>query len=209
MMMQLYLSKLEHVWFELHQHYHFSDPQKILNILIAAYSEKQRAYHTVQHIYECLILFESIRSELNDVYAVALAIYFHDVIYDPQAKDNELKSAELFEQCMAQDLTVNTVQKIKQWILATQKHVSTDVPDLQFLLDIDLAILAATPERFTEYEQQIQQEYSWVDPQVYSIKRKEVLRHFYQTKPLYQTAYFQKNFDLRAKQNLKQILDIA
>ncbi|MEB3865067.1 MULTISPECIES: metal-dependent hydrolase [Acinetobacter] len=208
-MMQLYLSKLEHVWFELHQYYHLSGPQKILDILIAAYSEKQRAYHTVQHLYECLILFESIRAELNDAPAVALAIYFHDVIYDPQAKDNELKSAELFEQYMAQDLPVNTVQKIKQWILATQKHVSTDVPDLQFLLDIDLAILAATPERFTEYEQQIQQEYSWVDPQVYSTKRKEVLRHFYQSKPLYQTAYFQKNFELRAKQNLKHILDIA
>jgi len=208
-MMQLYLSKLEHIWFELYQYYHFSEPQKILDIFIAAYSEKQRAYHTVQHLYECLILFESIRSELNDAHAVALAIYFHDVIYDPQAKDNELKSAELFEQYMAQDLPVNTVQKIKQWILATQKHVSTDELDLQFLLDIDLAILAATPERFMQYEQQIQQEYAWVDPEVYSIKRKEVLAQFYQSEPLYQTTYFQQNFELRAKQNLKQILDIT
>ncbi|WP_336169738.1 HD domain-containing protein [Acinetobacter sp. 161(2023)] len=207
MMMQLYLSKLEHVWFELHQHYQFSEPQKILNILIAAYSEKQRAYHTVQHIYECLNLLESIRSELNDPYAVALALWFHDVIYDPQAKDNELKSVDLFEQCMVQDLPVNTVQKIKRWILATQKHISTDETDLQFLLDIDLAILAAAPERFMQYEQQIQQEYAWVDPEVYSIKRKEVLVHFYQSEPLYQTGYFQKNFELNAKQNLKQILE--
>lgn len=62
------------------------------------------------------------------------------------------------------------------------------------MLDIDLAILAATPERFIQYEQQIQQEYSWVDPEVYSIKRKEVLMNFYQSEPLYQTAYFQKEF---------------
>ncbi|EOQ64979.1 hypothetical protein F935_00635 [Acinetobacter calcoaceticus ANC 3811] len=209
MMMQLYLSKLEHVWFELHQHYRFSEPQNFLNILIAAYSEKQRAYHTVQHIYECLNLLESIRSELNDPYAVALALWFHDVIYDPQAKDNELKSAELFEQCMAQDLPVNTVQKIKRWILATQKHISTDETDLQFLLDIDLAILAAAPERFMQYEQQIQQEYAWVNPEVYLIKRKEVLAHFYQSEPLYQTTYFQKNFELNAKQNLKSTLGLA
>jgi len=207
MMMQLYLSKLEQVWFELHQHYHFSEPQKIFNILIAAYSEKQRAYHTVQHIYECVHLLEAIRSELTDTHAVALALWFHDAIYEPQAKDNELKSAELFEQCMTQDLPVNTVQKIKCWILATQKHASTDETDLQFLLDIDLAILAATPERFIQYEQQIQQEYAWVDPEVYSIKRKEVLAHFYQTEPLYQTTYFQKNFELNAKKNLKQILE--
>lgn len=44
MMMQLYLSKLKHVWFELHQHYDFSEPQQIYNELIAAYSERQRAY---------------------------------------------------------------------------------------------------------------------------------------------------------------------
>lgn len=144
MLIQLYLLKLELFWFELHQHYHFSEPQKILNELIAAYSEKQRAYHTVQHLYECLSLIETIQSELNDPYAVALALWFHDVVYEPQALDNELKSAELFEQLMAQDLQLDTMQKIKRWILATQKHAPTGETDLQFLLDIDLAILAAT-----------------------------------------------------------------
>ncbi|MCZ1178129.1 HD domain-containing protein [Acinetobacter pittii] len=207
MTMQLYLSKLKHVWFELHQYYNFSEPQKIYDELIAAYSEKQRAYHTVQHLYECLSLMEAVQYELNDPYAVALALWFHDVIYDPQAPDNELKSAELFEQLMAQDLSFDTLKKIKRWILATQKHALTDETDLQFLLDIDLAILAATPERFIQYEQQIQQEYSWVDPEVYSIKRKQVLIHFYQSESLYQTVYFQKNFELNAKDNLRRILE--
>lgn len=207
MTMQLYLSKLKHVWFELHQYYNFSEPQKIYDELIAAYSEKQRAYHTVQHLYECLSLMEAVQYELNDPYAVALALWFHDAVYDPEAKDNELKSAELFEQLMAQDLSFETLEKIKRWILATQKHALTDEIDLQFLLDIDLAILAATPERFIQYEQQIQQEYSWVDPEVYAIKRKEVLMHFYQSEPLYQTVYFQKNFELNAKDNLRQILE--
>ncbi|WP_343568342.1 metal-dependent hydrolase [Acinetobacter sp.] len=207
MMMQLYLSKLKHAWFELHQHYDFSEPQKIYHELIAIYSEKQRAYHTVQHLYECLSLMGAVQYELNDPYAVALALWFHDAVYDPEAKDNELKSAELFEQLMAQDLSFDTLEKIKRWILATQKHALTDETDLQFLLDIDLAILAATPERFIQYEQQIQQEYSWVDPEVYSIKRKQVLIHFYQSEPLYQTVYFQKNFELNAKDNLRRILE--
>lgn len=205
--MQQYLAVLEKSWFELHQHYHFSEPQKIFNKLIAAYREKQRAYHTVQHLYECLMLFESIRPDLNDADAVALALWFHDAVYDPQAKDNELKSAELFEQYLAQDLSADDVQKIIRWILATQRHEATDELDLQFLLDIDLAVLAASPERFAEYEQQIQQEYAWVDPDVYSIKRKEVLTHFYQTEPLYQTEYFQHSFEQRAKMNLKNIIE--
>lgn len=209
--MQQYLTVLEKSWFELHQHYHFSEPQKIFNKLIIAYSEKQRAYHTVQHLYECLVLFESIRNDLNDADAdadaVALALWFHDAVYDPQAKDNELKSAELFEHYLVQDLPVDIVGKIKRWIVATQKHASTDELDLQFLLDIDLAILAASPDRFEEYEQQIQKEYAWVGSEVYSIKRKEVLAHFYQTEPLYQTEYFQQNFEQSAKNNLKNIIE--
>ncbi|MCY6411322.1 metal-dependent hydrolase [Acinetobacter sp. VNH17] len=204
--MQQYFPALEQSWFELHQYYHFSEPQKMLNKLISAYSEKQRAYHTVQHLYECLSLLESIKKYLNDAHAVALALWFHDAVYDPKAKDNELKSAELFEQYLAADLSHQTVIKIKQWILATQKHAPTDELDLQFLLDIDLAILASSPARFVEYEQQIQQEYAWVDPEIYSVKRKEVLRHFYQTGPLYQTEYFQMNFEQRAKSNLKNII---
>lgn len=201
--MQQYLSLLEKSWFELHQHYHFSEPQKVFNKLIAAYSEKQRAYHTLQHLYECLVLLESIRSDLNDVNAVLLALWFHDAVYDPQAKDNELKSAELFEQYLAQDLSIDIVEKIKLWIIATQKHEATNELDLQFLLDIDLAILAASSDRFAEYERQIQKEYAWVDPDIYLIKRKQVLAHFYQTEPLYQTEYFQQNFEQRAKENLK------
>lgn len=205
--MQQYLSALEKSWFELHQYYHFSEPQKVFNKLIAAYSEKQRAYHTLQHLYECLILLESIRSDLSDANAVELALWFHDAVYDPQAKDNELKSAELLEQYLAQDLSIDIVQKIKRWIIATQKHEATDELDLQFLLDIDLAILAASPARFAEYEQQIRQEYAWVDPDVYSIKRIEVLAHFYQTEQLYQTEYFQQNFEQSAKSNLKNIIE--
>lgn len=206
--MQQYLSLLEKSWFELHRHYHFSEPQKVFNKLVAAYSEKQRAYHTLQHLYECLVLLDSIRSDLKDAYSVELALWFHDAIYDPQAKDNELKSTELFEEYLAQDLSVEIVEKIKRWIIATQKHEATNELDLQFLLDIDLAILAASPARFAEYEQQIQQEYAWVDPDVYAIKRKEVLAHFYQTAPLYQTEYFQISFEQRAKQNLNRILNI-
>ncbi|MDH1375752.1 metal-dependent hydrolase [Acinetobacter junii] len=205
--MQQYLTVLEKSWFELHRHYHFSEPQKIFNKLIAAYSEKQRAYHTLQHLYECLVFLDLIRADLNDAYAVALALWFHDAVYDPQAKDNELKSAELFEQYLSQDLSIDIVQKIKRWILATQMHKATDELDLQFLLDIDLAILAASPERFAEYEQQIQQEYAWIDPDIYLIKRKQVLAHFYQTEPLYQTEYFQHSFEQRAKMNLKNIIE--
>ena len=173
-----------------------------------AYSKKSRHYHNLTHLKQMIESFEVYRNKLENPNEVLFSIFYHDIVYSSSRKDNELKSAELFEQYLAQDLSIDIVQKIKRWIIATQKHEATDELDLQFLLDIDLAILAASPERFDEYEQQIQQEYAWVDPDIYSIKRKEVLVHFYQTEPLYQTEYFQQNFERKAKQNLKRILNI-
>jgi predicted metal-dependent HD superfamily phosphohydrolase len=69
-----------------------------------------------------------------------------------------------------------------------------------------LAILAALPERFAEYEQQIQQEYSWVDADLYRVKRAEVLNYFLEMKPLYQTEYFRDLLQAQAKYNLTSSL---
>ena len=80
--------------------------------------------------------------------------------------------------------------------------------DLKYLLDLDLAILGTSAPRFAEYEQQIQQEYAWVNPRVYQQKRAEVLRQFYQQKPLFQTRYFQQKFEEAAKNNLKAALNL-
>ena len=75
-------------------------------------------------------------------------------------------------------------------------------PGLLLLLLLFPVLVQATE---SVYEQQIQQEYAWVEPELYAVKRKEVLQHFYQTQPLYQTEYFQQNFELQAKQNLNRV----
>ena len=43
-------------------------------ILVARYSEPQRAYHTLQHIENCLKEFEDVRHLANDPDAIELAI---------------------------------------------------------------------------------------------------------------------------------------
>ena len=69
---------------------------------------------------------------------------------------------------------------------------------------MDLAILGSAAPRFAEYERQIQQEYTWVEPELYKVKRAEVLQYFYQMRPLYQTEYFQILLEQTAKSNLSQ-----
>ena len=45
--------------------------------------------------------------------------------------------------------------------------------------------------------------YVWVEPELYAVKRKEVLRSFYENQPIYQTKYFQEKFEQKARKNLK------
>ena len=203
-----YLKFFEQHWCNFQQQYHL-DPtqaQRIYAVLEQAYTEPQRAYHSVQHIVECLDLVNRVQDQLQDACAVQWAIWFHDVVYDVQAIDNESQSAVLMRQQCAEILPLVQCDKVAHWIEATQHHQPSLDQDLNFLLDIDLAILASPTTRFAEYEQQIRQEYAWVADEIYTHKRAEVLRHFYQATPLYQTEYFQQQFEASAKQNLAQAL---
>ena len=67
--------------------------------LVDSYSEPKRFYHTLFHIEHCLSLLDKINPELqNPRGGLELAIWFHDVVYQPGAKDIEQRSADL---CMA------------------------------------------------------------------------------------------------------------
>ncbi len=202
--MSQYLQKFKQHWVQFQQQYQLDSlrAQQLYAQLAQAYAESQRHYHTVQHIVECLDLFHQVKAQLSDPFAVELAIWFHDVVYDPKASDNEAQSAIFMQQCCHDFIPTAIVEKIGAWIEATQQHRPSTDADLNFLLDIDLAILASSPSRFTAYETQIQQEYHWVEATVYKEKRAAVLRYFHEMQPLYQTAYFQEKYELRAKQNL-------
>ena len=174
--------------------------------LLKAYTEPHRAYHTVQHIVECLDLFHQIKHLLIDSFAVELAIWFHDFIYQAQANDNELQSA-IHMQKLCQTLNpIISLEKVHDWIIATQQHQASTDSDLQYLLDIDLAILGSPATRFAEYQQQIRFEYSWVDADVYQRKRTAVLQHFYDLQPIYRTQIIQTQLEQQARVNLNQAI---
>ncbi len=181
-----------------------SDGKNVYELLSQAYTEPQRYYHTQQHIVECLAHFDKIQHLLHDPLAVEIAIWFHDLVYDPKASDNELQSAELMKQVCQRFLSKVQLEKVYTWIMETQKHQASTDTDLNYLLDIDLAILGSDSNRFAEYEQQIQFEYAWVEPNTYQVKRKQVLKQFDQMNPIFQTIYFQQRFEKQAKINLKK-----
>ncbi|MFB2577679.1 metal-dependent hydrolase [Acinetobacter sp. c2-A9] len=183
--------------------------------IMLRYQEPWRAYHTLQHLAECFDFWQQLQAEFHSPKIVALALFYHDIVYDPRSNMNEEYSSQYAVQKLAKiNLNCEEIEIIRQFIFATKTHQNPFAShhpyyqDLNYLLDIDLAILASTAERFSEYEQQIRQEYQWVEINIYQQKRHDVLYGFYQQRHLFKTEFFQNNFQVKAKDNLKRLLNL-
>jgi predicted metal-dependent HD superfamily phosphohydrolase len=72
-----------------------ADHPEMFERITKAYAETHRRYHTAAHINACLREFDSVRSLARSGPEVEAALWFHDVIYNTRASDNELQSAEM------------------------------------------------------------------------------------------------------------------
>ena len=176
------------------------------------YAEPHRRYHTFQHLYEMFVLADEFESLMGQPKLVALAIFYHDFVYDVRASDNEARSAAIAETVMNNLLSNEELLTLHRLIVATQKHqVPSDTPkkelnDLNLFLDLDLAILGASPERYAEYSAQIREEYSLYSDDAYNAGRKQVLQNFTSMSSIYKTEVFRDRFEKQAFINLKQEL---
>lgn len=163
------------------QHYFF---------LFNAYAQSHRVYHNFQHIIACLEHFDQVRGQLNEPLEVELALWFHDVIYQPTSSHNEENSANYAIRCL-QDLNVPAaVQlRVRQLILLTRHPSNPQNNDEALLLDIDLAILGAQRSLYAAYESWIRKEYRFIPGFLFRPARRKLLKQLL-TQPVYHSEYF-------------------
>ncbi|MGK7929569.1 MAG: N-methyl-D-aspartate receptor NMDAR2C subunit [Spirulina sp.] len=149
-----------------------------LTPLLDAYREPHRHYHTLQHIEDCLRWCDRIPVKSPVVEA---ALWFHDIIYHPQASDNERKSADYADRILASAGVEKTYRsRIADCILATRHDVSPTDPLAATVVSIDLAILGSGLERYREYTRAIRLEYHWLSDRQFNAGRIQVLRSLLQ-----------------------------
>jgi len=177
----------------------------LLAELLARYAEGQRAYHTLQHLGECLVHLARERDGAERPAEVALAPWFHDAIYDVHRHDNEARSADWARQAARRaGLAPEVAERLHALVMATRHDAQPVGADARLLVDIDLAILGATPARFAEYERQIRIEYAHVPPAVFEPRRCQILGGFLARDPLYLTAPMRTRLEAAARANLGQ-----
>jgi predicted metal-dependent HD superfamily phosphohydrolase len=175
--------------------------------LTAAYAESGRAYHTAEHIRDCLAELDLTRSLAQHPDEVEAALWFHDAVYLPGASDNEEQSAELARSALSDSAVSGEVSsRIAALVLAT-RHVSRPAtPDEQLICDIDLSVLGRQPGEFDEFERRIRREYAQLPEPIYRRERAAVLSGFLRRRSIYLTKQFQLRYEVSARANLERLI---
>ncbi len=166
-----------------------TEPLPPAGVMVRAYHNMQHV-HELCELYETKIrpVYATLDLRPRDD-VVFLTCFFHDIVYDATKKDNEELSAAALAEFAADTALPDSVRDpVFRITMATKKHtewtpqqvptalaagassvelerpIAQEVLDTQVFLDMDLAILGASPSRYEEYSSQIAIEYRHFPP---------------------------------------------
>lgn len=175
--------------------------------LSAAYGDPARTYHNLNHIADCLVRLDEHVHLAIDPVAVEFAIWFHDIVYDTRASDNEERSAVAAAGFLAATTHGAVVADL---IRATRHDGHPGTADAALLCDIDLSILGRPPAVYDAYARAIRQEYEWVPLPDFVKGRTRVLEAFLGRPSVFELEEMEKIYGEHARVNLeREIQDLA
>ncbi len=185
----------------------------ILSSMIACHDDDSRHYHNLVHIAAMLRGVAAHGATARDRDALSLAILFHDAIYDATKSDNEAASAKLAALHLT-DLGVapDMIMRVQTLILATRhgEQPPTEDTDMALLVDLDLAILAASREHYAAYAAAVRREYAHVPDAAFRAGRAKVLAGFLARPRLFTTPSLVSLWEVKARANLSaEIADLT
>jgi predicted metal-dependent HD superfamily phosphohydrolase len=152
--------------------------------LLTAYGSPSRGYHTLEHIGEVLRWIDRLAVEPS--FALEMAAWLHDVVYDTTRDDNEAASAAWARESIGPHVATEVVDRAAALILMTASHQpEPDDVEATALADADLAILSSPPERYARYAADVRAEYATVDDASWTAGRRRVLAAMLARNPLY------------------------
>ncbi len=178
-------------------------PEPVWTELIRLYSQPERQYHTPRHLCHCLQQLDLASALMEDPGAVEIALWFHDIIFEPDAPDNEAQSAALFRRAADKQFPQDCIDKVSDMILATVHCEPPQAQDARYLCDIDLSSLGFPWERFLEDSAAVRAEQTGTtDAQFYSAK----IRFFsslLERPSIFLTDFFRNRYERGARENMQ------
>lgn len=177
-------------WHYVRQHWHrfwnavdAQDDETVMwNNITSRYGEDHRAYHNLLfHIALALREFDKVKHLAEDPLALEMAIWYHDIKYDPKRSDNEARSAD-FARAAARKMGLADSFGRKAANLITNAnyaggHATFSNRDTRLFYNIDYSILGEHPVVYGQYADAIREEFSHVSDVEFASGRTTVLRN--------------------------------
>jgi len=182
-----------------------SSSEALFNGIIASYAEPRRRYHTGAHVEFCLRQFDLGRDEMDrNTDAIELALWFHDVEYDPGATDNELRSAERFKRAAAGKMNPDLIKQVYRLIISTVHHESPEAVDEQYVVDIDLSGFGLPWHEFTRDSLNVRNEFPGLTDRAFAEKNGGFLKCLLDRPSIYSTKFFRDRYEHQARENMQK-----
>ncbi|MBP0493681.1 HD domain-containing protein [Pararoseomonas indoligenes] len=176
-------------------------------------AEPHRVYHAQSHVDSMLRGMAALPGPLAHAAAMELAIWYHDAIYEPAARDNEARSAALLRADLSGLVHPQVMGIAAEMIRLTATHdLPPDLPenwrhDVALFLDLDLAILGAATADYDAYERGIAAEYEPIHGRdAYRTGRAAFLRTLLDRPRLFHSDRFHAALDEKARANIRRAL---
>ena len=192
----------------------FPLPPGQLAELKAAHAQPPRAYHNLGHVQALLHHFRDVAAGpgWRQPREVALAMLYHDAIYEAGRGDNEARSAQLAREAIARWLPDAGIdaERVAELIALTAHHGSLRGDELDadaaLFLDSDMAILGAPPEVFDAYDRGIAEEYRGKVPGfLFRLNRRRFLKGVLAQPRIFFSDFFHQRCDAQARANLRRV----
>jgi predicted metal-dependent HD superfamily phosphohydrolase len=177
--------------------------------VVGAWSEPHRRYHDLAHLAAVLGLVDALAPAADDADAVRLAAWYHDVVYDPTAADNEARSAGRARAGLRGLVPDERIAEVERLVLVTVGH-DPEPGDANgaVLCDADLAVLAAPPEAYAGYASAVRAEYGHLSDAAFTAGRIAVLERLLALPALYRLPANAERWTATARANLGAELNL-
>jgi predicted metal-dependent HD superfamily phosphohydrolase len=191
--------------------------RSICNALFSSMTSDKCYYHTPIHILSIISNLVKYDIKLQDW--EKLSLLFHDAIYRPGSKKNEVNSIQ-FMLSLLDDTGVSESLKnsAAMGIQVTAMHLEESIdPEYNNIMDLDLLGLSADKKSFDiqnecikkEFYSETLQRYDGISLDKYNINRKSFFTALKNKKSIYRGDFFIKHFEELAQNNINGILKIS
>jgi len=171
------------------------------------YAEPERHYHTLGHISHCLAQAALAAALLPNADSIKLAIWFHDVVWNAGARDNEARSAAYFRNIAADaGMPSHLLNDIERLILMTEYGQTPLRPDEVYIVDIDYSSFGLPWELFLADSVAVRAERTGLSDELYASQHSRFLQALLARETLYRSDFFRARYEDTARSNIRRYL---